>query len=61
MAGVQVVPNGGAPGGSVAIRIRGTGTVNNSEPLYVVDGIPTANIDGVNPNDIESIQVLKDA
>ena len=61
MAGVQVVPNGGAPGGSVAIRIRGTGTVNNSEPLYVVDGMPTANIDGVNPNDIESIQVLKDA
>jgi len=61
MAGVQVVPNGGAPGGSVAIRIRGTGTVNNSEPLYVVDGIPTANINGINPNDIESIQVLKDA
>lgn len=61
MAGVQVVPNGGAPGGSVAIRIRGTGTVNNSEPLYVVDGIATASINGINPNDIESIQVLKDA
>jgi TonB-dependent SusC/RagA subfamily outer membrane receptor len=61
MAGVQVVPNGGAPGGSVSLRIRGTGTVNNSEPLYVIDGIPTPNINGVNPNDIESIQVLKDA
>ncbi|MGI9542055.1 MAG: TonB-dependent receptor plug domain-containing protein, partial [Cyclobacteriaceae bacterium] len=61
LAGVQVVPNGGAPGASTAIRIRGTGTVNNSEPLYIVDGIPTQNIDGINPNDIESIEVLKDA
>ena len=61
LAGVQVVPNGGAPGASTAIRIRGTGTVNNSEPLYIVDGFPTQNIDGINPNDIESIEVLKDA
>ncbi|MCK5372450.1 MAG: SusC/RagA family TonB-linked outer membrane protein, partial [Cyclobacteriaceae bacterium] len=39
----------------------GTGTVNNSQPLYIVDEIPTMNIDGINPNDIESIEVLKDA
>ena len=61
IAGVQVVRNGGAPGASTAIRIRGTGTVNNSEPLYIVDGIPTSSIDGLNPNNIESIEVLKDA
>ncbi len=61
IAGVQVVPNGGAPGASTSIRIRGAGTVNNSEPLYIVDGIPTQNIDGINPNNIESVEVLKDA
>lgn len=61
VAGLQVVRNGGAPGASTAIRIRGTGTVNNSDPLYIVDGIPTINIDGINPNDIESVEVLKDA
>ncbi|MEQ6121254.1 TonB-dependent receptor [Reichenbachiella sp. MALMAid0571] len=61
MSGVQVVRNGGAPGASTSIRIRGTGTVNNSEPLYIVDGIPTSSIDGINPNNIESIEVLKDA
>ncbi len=61
IAGVQVVPNGGAPGASTSIRIRGAGTVNNSEPLYIVDGIPTSSIDGINPNNIESIEVLKDA
>jgi TonB-dependent starch-binding outer membrane protein SusC len=61
IAGVQVVRNGGAPGASTSIRIRGTGTVNNSEPLYIVDGIPTSSIDGINPNDIEAVEVLKDA
>lgn len=61
IAGVQVVRNGGAPGGSTSVRIRGTGTVNNSEPLYVIDGVPTSGIDGINPNDIKSIEVLKDA
>ena len=61
LAGVQVVRNGGAPGASTAIRIRGTGTVNNSEPLYIVDGVPTQSIDGINQNDIQTIDVLKDA
>ncbi len=61
LAGVQVVRNGGAPGGSTSIRIRGAGTVNNSEPLYIIDGVPTTGINGINPNDISSIEVLKDA
>ncbi len=62
-AGVQVVRNGGAPGSGGSIRIRGTGTVNNAEPLIVVDGVPLAfgSINDVNPNDIESIEILKDA
>ena len=61
LAGVQVVRNGGAPGASTSIRIRGAGTVNNSEPLYIIDGVPTAGINGINPNNIKSIEVLKDA
>jgi len=61
MAGVQVVANSGAPGGSINVRVRGIGSVNNSDPLYVVDGLPVSNIDFLNPNDIASIEVLKDA
>jgi TonB-linked SusC/RagA family outer membrane protein len=61
IAGLQVVRNGGAPGSSPQLRIRGTGTVNNSDPLYIVDGVPTSSIDGINPNNIESVEVLKDA
>lgn len=63
MAGVQVTQNSGEPGGSVSIRIRGVGSINSSsEPLYVVDGIPlTGSINSINPNDIERIDVLKDA
>ncbi len=63
MAGVQVTQNSGEPGGSVSVRIRGVGSINNTtEPLYVVDGIPLAgNLNGINPNDIERIDVLKDA
>ena len=61
IAGLQVVRNGGAPGSSPKLRIRGTGTVNNSDPLYIVDGVPSSNIDGINPNNIESVEVLKDA
>jgi len=62
-AGVQVVRNGGAPGNGGSIRIRGTGTVNNANPLVVVDGVPLAfgSLNDINPNDIESIEVLKDA
>ena len=60
-AGVQVVRNGGAPGNAGSIRIRGTGTINNADPLVIVDGFPGSSLDDVNPNDIESIEVLKDA
>ena len=63
MAGVQVTQNSGEPGGSVSVRIRGIGSLSaGSEPLYVVDGIPLAGgLNAINPNDIERIDVLKDA
>lgn len=51
----------GAPGAETTIRIRGVGSVNGSDPLIVVDGVSNVSIDAVNPNDIESLQVLKDA
>ncbi|MCG8322642.1 MAG: TonB-dependent receptor [Cytophagales bacterium] len=60
-AGVQVIRNGGAPGNTGSIRIRGTGTINNAEPLIIIDGFPGSSLDDVNPNDIESMEVLKDA
>ena len=60
-SGVEIVQNSGAPGSSTSIRIRGMGTVNNSDPLYVVDGIPMDNIDYLSPDDISSIEILKDA
>lgn len=60
-AGVNVVRNGGNPGNSGSIRIRGTGTINNAEPLIIIDGVPAGNLNSVNPNDIASIEVLKDA
>ncbi|NEU09895.1 TonB-dependent receptor [Flavihumibacter sp. R14] len=59
-AGVTVVQNG-VPGSASTVRIRGIGSFNNNSPLYVVDGVQTGNINGLNPNDIESMQVLKDA
>src|SRR5690554_4479686 len=61
-AGVTVGTQG-APGSSTMIRIRGVGTVNNNGPLYIIDGVSTRNQDlnSLNPNDIESLQVLKDA
>ena len=62
-AGVSVSRNSGDPRGQVTIRIRGVATVNNSaDPLYVVDGIQVGkSIEFLNPNDVESIEVLKDA
>jgi TonB-linked SusC/RagA family outer membrane protein len=61
-AGVQVVTNSARPGGSATIRIRGSGSVNASnDPLYVIDGFPTGNLNSINSDDIESIEVLKDA
>lgn len=80
-AGVFVTQNSGAPGGAMSIRVRGTASTSNSEPLYVIDGIPVTNdnqgtsatferdgggqftnaLTTINPNDIESIEILKDA
>ena len=61
-AGVQVSTQNGQPGSAAKIRIRGTGTINDSDPLYIVDGMPIGGgIDNINPADIESIEVLKDA
>lgn len=52
----------GNPSGSATVRIRGIGTLNNNDPLYIIDGVPTkSGMHELNPNDIESIQVLKDA
>ena len=60
-AGV-VVGNDNSPGGGTMVRIRGFGTINNNSPLYVIDGVPTqGNLNQINPYDIESMQVLKDA
>ena len=62
VAGVNVVSDG-LPGGSVKIRIRGTNSINKSnEPLYVVDGmVRESGMEGINPEDIQSMQILKDA
>ena len=52
----------GNPSGAATIRIRGVGTLNDNDPLYIIDGVPTkSGMHELNPNDIESIQVLKDA
>ncbi|SEG01529.1 SusC/RagA family TonB-linked outer membrane protein [Algoriphagus boritolerans] len=61
VSGVQVTSNSGAPGAGTTIRIRGVGTLNNSSPLFVVDGMLLDDIDFLNPNDVESMEVLKDA
>ncbi|WP_028523830.1 SusC/RagA family TonB-linked outer membrane protein [Runella limosa] len=71
VSGIQISQNSGSPGGNVSVRIRGTNSINGtSEPLYVVDGIQISNGGGINdvsplstinPNDIESVEVLKDA
>jgi TonB-dependent starch-binding outer membrane protein SusC len=61
VAGVNVISNSGSPGSGVKIRIRGVGTINNSDPLYVVDGFPMGDIQHIAPSDIESMEVLKDA
>ena len=62
-SGVQVIQTNSAPGGNVSIRIRGTNSINSSnEPLFVVDGFPGAgDLNTINPSDIESIEILKDA
>jgi len=59
--GVEVATNSASPGGGVDIRIRGVGTLNNNAPLYVVDGLPVSSLEFVNTNDIERMEILKDA
>lgn len=61
--GVQSVASAGQPGSNAAIRIRGIGSINaSSDPLYVVDGVPfSGNINSINPADVQSVSVLKDA
>jgi len=64
LAGVNIAANSGQPGAKSSVIIRGVGTINgNSDPLYVVDGFPSNsdNFRTINPNDIESVTVLKDA
>lgn len=61
IAGVEIVSKGGEPGNGSSVMIRGIGTFNNNAPLYIVDGMYMDNINFLNPNDIESIDVLKDA
>lgn len=60
-AGVLITSTSGSPGGGTTVRIRGIGTVNNNNPLFVVDGIPTDDIRFLNTADIDNIEILKDA
>ena len=59
--GVNITQNSGQPGRGYKVNIRGIGTVGDSEPLYVIDGVAGGDINTLNPNDIESIDILKDA
>ena len=60
-AGINITSNSGQPGESYKVTIRGMGTIGDSNPLYVIDGVPGGDITALSPNDIESIDVLKDA
>ncbi|MBP1669971.1 MAG: SusC/RagA family TonB-linked outer membrane protein, partial [Bacteroidetes bacterium] len=62
-AGVTVTTNSGSPGASPSVRIRGMGTITNPNPFFVVDGMPVSSesVGSINPGDIESMEVLKDA
>ena len=61
VAGVNIIGDY-SPGGGVSVRVRGFSTVRNNDPLYIIDGVPVqSGINMINPNDIESLQVLKDA
>lgn len=65
VSGVEIVRNGGSPASDPSVRIRGTGTVNNASPLVVINGFPVGNstdvLNDIDPNAIESVEVLKDA
>jgi len=60
-SGVQIIQNSGSPGSSTSVNIRGMGTINNSQPLYVVDGMPLEDIRFLSMDDVKDISVLKDA
>jgi TonB-linked SusC/RagA family outer membrane protein len=61
LPGVQIMSDN-SPGGGTSIRVRGFSTINNNDPLVIIDGVPASNgLNGINPSDIESLQVLKDA
>ncbi len=61
VSGLQIIPSSGAPGADAIFRIRGVGTLNNADPLFVVDGMILNDISFLNPQDVESVSVLKDA
>ena len=61
VAGVDVTSFSGSPGSGISVRVRGIGTLNDSDPLFVVDGMMVGDINFLNTADIESVQVLKDA
>lgn len=61
VAGVQITQSTGAPGDDISILIRGEGTIGNNNPLYIIDGVPSRTMTFLNPSDISSITVLKDA
>ncbi len=61
VSGVMVLPTSGSPGAGSKIRVRGTNSNSNSNPLYIVDGMKTGDINNIDPGDIESMEVLKDA
>jgi len=60
-AGVQVLPNSGQPGAGLSIKIRGTGSNRSNNPLFIVDGIRAGGMESIDPSEIESIEILKDA
>ena len=59
-SGISII-NDATPGGEATVRIRGFGTIGNNNPLYIIDGVPSQSQGNLNPNDIESLQILKDA
>lgn len=61
VTGVDIVRSDASPGSTPSIRIRGTGTINNAEPLIIIDGVPAGGLSDVSPNDIASMEILKDA
>ena len=61
VSGISVLTNSGSPGAGSKIRIRGTGSNGNADPIYIVDGMKTYSIDNIDGGDIESIEILKDA